>query len=352
MSARNRCIGPGGALPCTTACLTSSEVTSSTVPASLASPLKSSPSEALWRAKRGSRRRSRALTAFHMLPNQISPSAKMISLPLMRGDPSRRRVASVLCLLASNSRRARAASSGASASTWCQLGMRGRLGGVSQLPLVGANPLADRVVGDAVAAAGSAEPERADFSDQLGIRRSVNSAGGRPRDAGSGPARAALSRAVALRGALRAKRGTTAKAVLLGARNSAAAGAMRIERRGAVGTDDPEVLESVVVRDAVDVVEDHRHRRATPPLTLAAELTDPLLESGFVQSFLELTAIERRAVDQDLGQRPRPRARTGTRGVRDRSGRSRCSQSAAYFLRTWCAPAGVAHPHPPQCLRP
>src|SRR5215213_6894503 len=40
----------------------------------------------------------------------------MISLPLMRGEPSRRNVARVLCLLESNNRRARATSSGASAS--------------------------------------------------------------------------------------------------------------------------------------------------------------------------------------------------------------------------------------------
>jgi hypothetical protein len=58
-----------------------------------------------------------------MPPNHIPPSENWISVPLMRGDPSRRRVASVLCLKASNISRARAASSGTSASTSLQLGI-------------------------------------------------------------------------------------------------------------------------------------------------------------------------------------------------------------------------------------
>ena len=86
-------------------------------------PCQSAPSEALWMAKRGSRRRSSALTARHMLPKPELPVGEVISMPLIRGEPSRRSVASVLCLLASKSSRARAASSGASASISCQLAM-------------------------------------------------------------------------------------------------------------------------------------------------------------------------------------------------------------------------------------
>jgi hypothetical protein len=47
---------------------------------------------------------------------------------------------------------------------------------------------------------------------------------------------------------------------------------VRVERRGAVGTDDPQVLEAIVVRHAVDVVKHERHVAAAPQLTLAAQL--------------------------------------------------------------------------------
>jgi hypothetical protein len=58
-----------------------------------------------------------------IIPSHSSPSVKVASIPLRRGDPSRRRVASTLCLWASRVFRARAASSGAAASTSLQLAM-------------------------------------------------------------------------------------------------------------------------------------------------------------------------------------------------------------------------------------
>lgn len=66
--------------------------------------------EPLCSAKRGSRWRSRAFVAFHMLPNHSPSGAKVTSVPLMRGEPSRRSVARVLWTFASKNSRARAAS--------------------------------------------------------------------------------------------------------------------------------------------------------------------------------------------------------------------------------------------------
>jgi hypothetical protein len=57
---------------------------------------------------------------------------------------------------------------------------------------------------------------------------------------------------------------------------------MRIEGRGAVGADDAQILESVVVGHAVDVVEDHAHDLSAPHLALSAKLTDRLLEACVV----------------------------------------------------------------------
>ena len=112
MSSRKRCeSAPAG-------------VTSSARPAIFASPGQSGGSgDPLWMAKRGSRWRSSALTARDIDPMNRSPSANSTSVPLIRGDPSRRSVAIVLCVKPSNSDRARAASSGSCASTSLHLAM-------------------------------------------------------------------------------------------------------------------------------------------------------------------------------------------------------------------------------------
>jgi hypothetical protein len=53
------------------------------------------------------------LTARDIEPIHASPSENSTSMPLIRGDPSRRSVAIVLCVKASKNDRASAASSGA-----------------------------------------------------------------------------------------------------------------------------------------------------------------------------------------------------------------------------------------------
>src|SRR5262245_5853037 len=100
---------------------------STATPASLASPFhEDGSSEPLCNAKRGSRRRSRALTPCHIEPISSSPSSNLLSMPEMRGEPSRRTVAIVLCVCASRRSRTRAASSGAATSNSDQLGMAPR----------------------------------------------------------------------------------------------------------------------------------------------------------------------------------------------------------------------------------
>ena len=69
------------------------------------------------RANLGSRRRSAPLRAPGIDPNLSSPSANSHSMPEIRGEPSARSVAIVLCLPASNRRRTRAANSGSACST-------------------------------------------------------------------------------------------------------------------------------------------------------------------------------------------------------------------------------------------
>lgn len=49
--------------------------------------------------------------------------------------------------------------------------------------------------------------------------------------------------------------------------------AMSLERGGAVRADDPQVLEAVVIRYSIDVIEHKRHPLTLPDLILAAHLT-------------------------------------------------------------------------------
>jgi hypothetical protein len=63
---------------------------------------------------------------------------------------------------------------------------------------------------------------------------------------------------------------------------------MRVERGGAVGTDDSEILEPVIVSDAVYVVEDQGHLPTAPNVRLAAKLTPPLFEPLRIEATLQV----------------------------------------------------------------
>jgi hypothetical protein len=77
------------------------------------------------------------------------------------------------------------------------------------------------------------------------------------------------------------------------------------ERRGAVRADNPQVLDPVVCRGAVDVIEDQRHRLAAPLLPLIAQLTASLLYALVVEASFQMTPVIRGSFDQDLVQRRR-----------------------------------------------
>ena len=72
-----------------------------------------------------------------IMPSHSSPSVKLASIPLIRGEPSRRRVARTLCLWASKAALALAASSGADASISPQLAMRMSLRTLDKSGVVG-----------------------------------------------------------------------------------------------------------------------------------------------------------------------------------------------------------------------
>jgi hypothetical protein len=81
--------------------------------------------------------------------------------------------------------------------------------------------------------------------------------------------------------------------------------AMGIEGRCAIRTDDSQVLESVVVRHPIDVVQDQRHGATTPIFVLATHLAAALFQTLCEESSLEIGAGITGITDQDLGKRDR-----------------------------------------------
>jgi hypothetical protein len=66
--------------------------------------------------------------------------------------------------------------------------------------------------------------------------------------------------------------------------------AVGIESRRAIRTHDLQVLQPVVIWNAVDVVENQRHRPAPPVFVLAAPLAAPHLEALREEALLQLAS--------------------------------------------------------------
>jgi hypothetical protein len=79
---------------------------------------------------------------------------------------------------------------------------------------------------------------------------------------------------------------------------------MCFEGGSAVGTENAQILEPMVVGHAVDVIEDQRHSPAAPDLFLAAFLAPPLLHPLAEEALFQLTARVSRALDHDALERP------------------------------------------------
>src|SRR5262249_45146675 len=86
---------------------------------------------------------------------------------------------------------------------------------------------------------------------------------------------------------------------------------VRVERRGAVGAHNPQVLEPIVVGHAVDVVQDQGHPQASPYRPLPAEFAERALEPGLKQPYLERTPLIGRPGDEHLIEGLSPTHSTG-----------------------------------------
>jgi hypothetical protein len=75
---------------------------------------------------------------------------------------------------------------------------------------------------------------------------------------------------------------------------------MSVKGRGAVRTDDPKILKSVVVSNPVFVIEDHRHVAPAPRLPLTAQLATGLLQALLIKAPLQIAPGIARAFDENL----------------------------------------------------
>ena len=116
---------------------------------------------------------------------------------------------------------------------------------------------------------------------------------------------AARLRAVAMCRVFRPELRPTVQARTISDFDRVLAAAVRFECRCAVGTYDSEVLESVVVADPIDVVDDQRHPAAAPHLVLTAQFATARLQSRLVQPILQLAARVRGSFDEYFLERIR-----------------------------------------------
>ena len=177
------------------------------------------------------------------------------------------------------------------------------------LPLVPANPLAHRVVGDPVFAPHRQITRRLDLGEQLLVGRALDlpfTWVGPPTAGGTVPFRyAAEPRAVIVRAVFRSELLAAVLARPPCRLPTVLPAAMGIQRGRAIGTNDLKVLESVVVRHAIDMIENQRHRATAPIFVLPALLTAALLQTLPVQAQLEAVSRVSRTRNKHLLKRNR-----------------------------------------------
>src|SRR3954453_4138540 len=132
--------------------------------------------------------------------------------------------------------------------------------------------------------------------------RASESAPSRSRSELSVPARAALPRAISMV-PIPGSKFAPARGALARVRNGATLSpAMRAKRGRAVGANDSQVLDAVVVPDPIDVVEDQAHPLPLPDLALSADLTDRLLDTFVVEPLFQVATAVARVHHQDFGK--------------------------------------------------
>lgn len=130
--------------------------------------------------------------------------------------------------------------------------------------------------------------------------------------------------------------------------------AMSFQSRSAVWTDDPKILDPVVVADAVDVVKDQADSLAVPELALPAQFALLPLESLLIQAALQIAPTVDRTLNKNLCQRDLRVVSTKCLNARSVWVKvlHRNTPPVCPFPQGSRVGAGVAVPKPAQCFSP
>jgi hypothetical protein len=163
------------------------------------------------------------------------------------------------------------------------------------------NPLAHRVIGHPVLPPDCRVIRLLEFPQQLPIARTLSLSAFGLGTTRTGITRAAFLRAVLLVRVPRRKLRPATCAVPWSVTGPTST--VSVETRVAVRTHDAEVLQAIVVVDAVDVIKHQGNVPPVPLLSLLAELTRPLLETFVVEPPFEVRSVVGRSGGHHLRQR-------------------------------------------------
>jgi hypothetical protein len=111
---------------------------------------------------------------------------------------------------------------------------------------------------------------------------------------------------MALTGVPRIEEGAAGDAGPLGSRSPAQLATVSVQRCGAVGTHNAQILKAIIGGVAVRVIEDEGHAPTPPNLALAAHLADGSLQAFTKQTLLQRGSTVRGVLHEDFLDRPWP----------------------------------------------
>lgn len=125
-----------------------------------------------------------------------------------------------------------------------------------------------------------------------------------------------------------------------------------IQGGGAVWTDQPKILQSMVIANAIDVVEYQRHWSTSPKLALTAKLAHRLLPTLTQETTLDVLSRVSRVPYENIRQRPLPPLQIPTPSCTRVEVLGRDLPYRGVFLENPPGTASRAQTEPAQALRP
>jgi hypothetical protein len=179
-----------------------------------------------------------------------------------------------------------------------------RAGGTDAFSFVLLDPLTYSVVRDPIPTSCGSVTESSYLSEQMRVGRAIHLSSRRTGTGLTPASNSTMTRAVALLCVGWPEPLITCQASARIAFETILSAAVCVERGCTVRAYDPQVLKSVVVGDAVYMVQDERHPATHPSLALTTKLTAPSLDPFLEQASLKVSTGVGRTLDEDLIERP------------------------------------------------